>query len=309
LEFCSIVLRYMAQIIPTLPRSHFRNLGKWPARLILLLLAIAMAASIVPARQTMQIPPAKSAQEDGDLLLYQAIIQRMRDGQGYYPAAIQEQRARHYPVKPFVTVRLPTLAYIIASLGDGAAKALLLSIWAAALLAWRARLLGQFHLPIWATIGALALFSSVGPITKTHYVTVHELWAGGLLTLSLGLYRPDRWLPSFIAATLALALREHVLPFVLLMGTCAVLHRRWTEALAWVAAVIAFLLLLYGHMLRVTALTLALDGASPGWTKFGGISNAMSYFYQSSWFRILPDAWSYPFIVLSIFGWLSWRHP
>ncbi|MBU6252435.1 MAG: hypothetical protein KGN98_04505, partial [Alphaproteobacteria bacterium] len=299
----------MAQIIPTLPRSHFRNLDKWPARLILLLLAFAMVASIVPARQTTQIPPATSAQEDGDLVLYQAIIHRMRGGQGYYPAAIQEQRARHYPLRPFVTVRLPTLAFVIASLGDGAAKALLMLIWAAALLAWRARLLRQFHLPIWATIGALALFSSVGPIAKTHYVTVHELWAGGLLTLSLGLYRPDRWLPSFIAATLALALREHILPFVLLMGTCAMLHRRWREGLAWAAAVIGFLLLLYGHMLHVTALSVAADNASPGWMQFGGIGNMMSYFYQSSWLRILPDAWSYPFIVLSIFGWLSWHHP
>lgn len=289
--------------------SHFRHLGRWPARLILLLLAIAALASIVPASHTVQIQPAKTAQDDADLMLYQAIVQRIRSGEDYYTAATQEQRARHYPLRPFVTVRLPTLAYLIAFLGDLPAKALLIFIWAAAILSWRARLLSQFPLTIWATIAALLLFSSIGPITKTHYLTIHELWAGGLLTLSLGLYRPERWIPSVLIASLALALREHSLPFVLLMGAFAVGQSRWREAMAWAAAVIGFSLFLYSHMRSVALHLLPNDLASQGWTKFSGISGALSYFYQCSWLRILPDILAFPLITLSIFGWLTWRHP
>ncbi len=296
-------------MIRKLADSRFEGLSLWTARLILLLLAAAMLASLIPASRTVQAPPARTEQDDSDLILYQAIVKRVQAGESYYSAATKEQRARNYPLRPFVTVRLPTLANLIAALGNWGAKALLLSIWAAAIFAWRARLLPHASSSASATAAALLLFASVGPIMSTHYLTMHEFWAGGLLTLSLGMYRPERWLPSVVAASLALMMREHVLPFVLLMMASALWHRRWPEARAWTVAVLGFALLIGAHMHFVTALTLASDKASPGWAEFAGISGALSYFYQGSWFRILPDLWSYPLIILSLFGWLSWRHP
>ncbi len=288
--------------------SWFNRLAAWPARLILLLLACALVASIVPASQTVQPAPAKSAQDDGDLLLYEAIVGRMQAGQGYYQAAIAEQRRREYPLRPFVTVRLPTLAYIIALLGKTFAQALMLAIWVAALIAWRARLKPHMLLPIWGTMGAALIFCSVGPITRVHYVTVHELWAGGLLTLALALYRPGRWLPSLLVAASALAIREHCLPFILLMVANAVWQRNWRETAAWCGVIFGFALVLGLHWQMVTHLTLASDHASPGWLKLGGVHGAMMYYFQTSWLRLLPGYIGYPLLVLSLFGWLSWRH-
>lgn len=269
-------------------------------------MAAAMLASLLPASQTTPIPPPKTEADDGDLMLYQAIIRQMRAGQGYYMAATAAQRQRGYPLQPFVTVRLPTSASLIALLGDWAAKALLISIWAGAIGAWHRHLRSYVQPQLWAYMGALLLVNSIGPITNSHYLTVHELWAGGLLALSLGLYRPEHWLPSVVIAGLALMIREHSLPYVLIMAAHAFWHRRWREGASWSGLVLGFSLLMIWHHHMVTALVVPTDRVSVGWTEFGGIASALAYLYQTSWLRILPDALGYPLILLSVFGWLSW---
>ena len=50
--------------------------------------------------------------------------------------------------------------------------------------------------------------------TGSNFV-LHELWAGMLLALAFGLHRPGRkYGAALVAAGLALAIREHALPFV-----------------------------------------------------------------------------------------------
>lgn len=296
----------MAQMIHLQPKSRFFGLGQVAARLVLALLAAAMLASLIPASRTQQMPVAKTQAEDTDLLLYQAIIRRMRTGESYYSAATTEQRQRGYPLQPFVTVRLPTLASIIAYMGDWGAKLMLLGIWASAIWTWHRRLRAYIQPQLWAHLGAALLFNSIGPITKTHYVTVHEFWAGGLVTLSLGLYRPERWLPSALLAAGALMIREHSLPYVLIMAALAFWHRRWRETAGWITIVLGFSLALLAHRQMVTALIVPTDRISVGWAEFAGIAGALTYYLQTSWLRLLPDFLGYPLIVLSFFGWLAW---
>src|SRR3546814_12079814 len=54
----------------------------------------------------------------GDHALYARIAQRVAAGESYYTAAAAEHRSGHYPLRPFVTVRLPTLAHIVPPLGE-----------------------------------------------------------------------------------------------------------------------------------------------------------------------------------------------
>ena len=68
---------------------------------------------------------------------------------------------------------------------------------------------------------------------------LHELWAGMLVALAFGLHRPGRWGALLAVAALALAIREHALPFVLLLCAMAAWRRDWTEAAAWAALVLA----------------------------------------------------------------------
>src|ERR1700712_2902582 len=82
------------------------------ARLLLAALALLMAIGIVQTIAPAPGPHFGSA-DRGDAALYRAITARTAL-EGYYAAAISEQRARDYPVRPFVTVREPALASLSA---------------------------------------------------------------------------------------------------------------------------------------------------------------------------------------------------
>ncbi len=52
-----------------------------------------------------------------DLAMYREIVAHMEAGQGYYQAAAEAHRASGYPLFPFYSVRLPTLATFNALVG------------------------------------------------------------------------------------------------------------------------------------------------------------------------------------------------
>ena len=45
-----------------------------------------------------------------------------------------------------------------------------------------------------------------------------------------------------------------------------------------------------------------------GMSRTSGVHGAMMYYFQTSWLRLLPGYIGYPLLVLSLFGWISWRH-
>src|SRR5690606_29540631 len=102
--------------------------------LVLYGVIVSIAASTAP----------KPAFEGDDSLLYRRIIEQVNAGQSYYPVVVDEHRQHRYPLRPFVTVRLPTLAVALAALPDestrrgaiGLLGALTLGAWA-----WRLRAL------------------------------------------------------------------------------------------------------------------------------------------------------------------------
>lgn len=295
--------------------SRFCGLPSSAAKAILGLLAAVMLLSLWPAVQEAssgQAARAAAAAEspakgDEDLALYAAIISRVAAGENYHAVAADEQRNRGFPLRPFVTMRLPTLALVIAALGIGWAHALQMGIAMAAVLAWNKKLARE-TVDGWQRLALLGLLS-VGllPVLFPYYITLHDIWAGALVALSLGLYRPDRWLPSLIVAGCALALREQVLPFVLLMAAFALWHGRWRELMGWAVLTAAFAGLLVWHMQAVAAVILPADHNSPPWTVMGGPSAALNFLWQTSPLLDVPALLSYPLIVLSVFGWFSWR--
>ena len=72
---------------------------------------------------------------------------------------------------------------------------------------------------------SVALLAGLQVATIGYFFVLHELWAGMLLALSFGLHRPGKWVASLCVAALALAIREHALPFVLLMAALALWRR------------------------------------------------------------------------------------
>ena len=67
-----------------------------------------------PAR--LQSHTAAATDKQSDSALYQAIVERVRGGEGFYDATGAELRARNYPTRPVFNWREPTYAFVLARL-------------------------------------------------------------------------------------------------------------------------------------------------------------------------------------------------
>ena len=258
---------------------------------------------------------AKSAERarDEDLALYDRAVARIRKGENYYAFILAEHRRAHYPVRPGLAVRLPTLAYINAAIGEGGQIAAAVVLMIAVLAAWWGRLGSEpGGLPFRVRAMAL-LFVGASLGVNRYFFQLHELWAGMLLALAFGLHRPaaegrgGRWGWALAVAALALAIREHALPFVLLMAAMAFWRRAWREGAAWSALAAVFLVALAVHLHLVAAQVLPSDPPSPSWITFRGLSGWLSNITLSSNLRFLPHWLAGPLIVLMVFGWSGWK--
>ncbi len=242
--------------------------------------------------------------DDGDLALYRRISERVIAGEGYYAAAVGEQRASNYPVRPFVTVRLPTLAMIHKGTGIDGARWLALALLTASILAFLWRLRDVVSPVERGGAGVLILFGGAAAITPEAGL-IHELLAGLLLTLALAMYSPRRWWPSLIAAGLALALRELAAPFVLLWLAFALMQKRWNEVLSVAALLTVFAIGLYLHYLGVDAQRIPGDPISPGWDALAGLALPLVALSKLTALLILPTWLAAPLAILSLLGWLG----
>ncbi|MDE1916380.1 MAG: hypothetical protein KGJ57_04485 [Sphingomonadales bacterium] len=302
--------------------------GHWPriralAGLVALVLMLAASAIVPltvghgevarPAAMTASAGPLATRGRDADLALYDRVIARLRRGEPYYPVVAQEQRRGHYPLRPGLAVRLPTLAVIEAAIGGGT-QGLVLTILALALMlgvvaAWWGRLGQEGCSPAQRRMGTALMFLGASLGLNRYFFVLHELWAGMLLALALGLHRPGqgRWRGAWLAAALALAIREHSLPFVLLMMVMAFWRREWREGAAWGALIALFGVGLAWHLHRVAAVTMPGDPLGPSWFAMRGLAGWLSNVVLSSNLRFLPHWLAGPLVVAMMLGWAGWR--
>ena len=294
--------------------------------MIALVFAVLLAASITAQDTRLQTRETTSADanpaglvedrattaetnnaRDTDLQLYDVIAERVAAGENYYEVAVEEQRARDFPVQPGLAVRLPTLAFITAGVGQWGLIVLALTLGIATLVAWHYRLRDVPGGP--GRLRYMLLLLVIGAVAglKPQYLALHEVWAGMLIALSLGLYRKKRWIWALLAAALALAIRELALPFILLMGALALLRGNRGEALAWLGVVIVFTIGLTAHLSAVSALTSSADPASPGWFAMRGLGGWTANIVLSSPLYLLPPMLAAPLALLPLLGWAGWR--
>ena len=297
----------------------FPHWPRWAAALILALLAGAMAWSVLASAPAGKAPdalaaspaaaaPTSSGERDerlgGDMALYARIHARMAAGEGYYTAAIAQQRASNYPTRPFVAVRLPTLAWVQAAVGADGVRWLAFSMVAACLAAlhWHPALLAsvpeRFAAGVLLILGGGAALSPVAGYD-------HDFIAGLLLTLALLAYRPHRWWPALLAAGAALGLRELAAPFAALWLAFALADQRWREAAAVAAVLGLFAIGMAVHAQAVDALRLPGDLASQGWSAQAGYGLPIAALGQLTGLRFLPDALAAPIAVLPLIGWAA----
>lgn len=305
--------------------GHWAPLGARLGLLALLLLLIASA--LVPLQPPGGVRPNVTTRIDGqpvlgadeydqDIALYEAAIRKVQAGENYYDFIVPEHRLRDYPVRPGLSVRLPTLAYIEAALNTlhlGVAASI--AIMLATIAVWWRRFGEEPGVGRLRRVATALVFVGASLALNRHYYSLHELWAGMLLMLSFGLHRvrtPERagsWLGAFVCAALALFIRELSLPFVLLMGAMALWRRDWREALAWGGLVLAFALVLAIHLAQITPQVAPSDPHGASWWAFRGLSGWLGNVAGSSNLRLLPHWLAGPLVILTTLGWASWRTP
>lgn len=298
-----------------LPDLPFAELSSRGAALVLALLAAAMIWSVAanfPAR-SVDTPlaeaaakpaaaPARPAPGKGDMALYARIHARMAAGEDYYTAALAEQRASGYPTRPFVAVRLPTLAWLQAVIGPDGVRWLALALSGAAIAAlWRrAEPLASREERI---IASALLAAGGGAALSSVAGYDHDFITGVLLTVALLAYRPHRWGPALLAAAAALVVRELAAPFVLLWLAFAIGDKRWREAAALSGVLAVFALALFFHAHAVEAARLPGDLASQGWSARDGFALPLAGLGQLTGLRHFPPVLAAPLAILPLVGW------
>jgi hypothetical protein len=297
-------------VAPLTVATRFADLPAWAARLLMAaVLLLCVLGSITTLQPTSGTAEAVVDLTDTDLALYQAIAERVGEGEGYYKAAVAEQRARNYPLRPFVTVRQPTLAWIVGLLGPEGAALLLKGLMAAALLGLAVRLKGLAGSAVgWGSAAVLAA-AGLSLLTVPAMTFWHESWAALLIILSLACRTSRRWLPSVLIGLAAVLVRELALPFLGVMALLAWREGNRREAYAWAAAILISLGAVALHASAVAALVSNADPSSPGWSGAGGWPFVLGMMQRCSLFLFLPLPVIAILVPLSLLGWASFKHP
>ena len=287
----------------TSPPSRYVRLSPNVARTVIL----ALAALIVFGLMAPSSVPAQAASRDeGDLALYLAVADRVDAGEWYYDATGTELRARGYATSPFLNWRLPTSAWTLRALDDGASLALgglALAVVVAWAMALRSAKLDLPH----ALAGGLLVACAVAIATVDDVAAFHEVWAGLLIALSLAL-RQWSWVAAVVVGALAVAFRELAVAYLVVMLACAVIEKHRREAWAWAGVVAAFVVGLALHA-SVVSERIAGTDTTNGWLALGGWPFVLSTANWNLIVLVVGGAVTALFVPLAILGAASWDHP
>ncbi|MFA5968328.1 MAG: hypothetical protein WC816_03635 [Sphingomonas sp.] len=289
-------------------RISRRQAQFWLAGLVVLLLASASAV-FTPGPPAASHDPASAASDRADVLLYQQIAAGVRGGGNYYAVAVQAQRQNGYPVRPFVTMRLPTLALIQARLPAAIVFGLICALAAATLFAWYLRLSEALARRTPRLIG-LALLALGGMICiRPDLMAFHEVWAGLLVALSLAVWRPGDWVLAVGIAACAMLIRETAALYAMVMAMAAWMSGDRREAYGWAAALGLLALMVMAHAYGWSQVVRPDDPVGPGWSGMLGFGFFTKAITLLTALAILPELVGVTLVGLAIFGWASWRDP
>lgn len=253
-------------------------------------------------------PRVPEGERGSDLVLYETIVDRMNEGHSYYSAVAAEQPAQGYPTRPVMTVREPTVAWLITVLGGPrAACGLLLAIVLAASVSIVVRLRAvTASLLSWVVASILAAMSLI-LLVSPGLVYVHEMWAGALIVLSVAVRTGRRWAVSVVAGLAAALVRELAVPYLLVMLVMAVRQRRPREALAWGVAVAVWAGFYALHAIRVMGEVPVAAATSPGWLAVEGWPLFVEMIRSGSVLVLMPFWVAALLVPFALAGWWTCR--
>lgn len=239
-----------------------------------------------------------------DMDLYRDIAAQVAAGSDYYRAAIAAHMAHGYPVVPWVTVRLPAHAWLMAGLGEAGlsrvAQMLLFVVagaWTVALHKARCHPLEVIAAPLAILAGGFMVF----------YMTflMHEMVASLILALGFALWRTADERATVACVLAACLVREFAILALLVGMALAVVDRRWRDLRWWLAALVAVALVYAWHAGQVIAARDAAAVASQGWHGRIGASGAMYTVVANSILRAAGMVTGGLLLLLALLGWLA----
>jgi hypothetical protein len=288
--------------------SRYAGLTRPFARWAAVLLALLLLASLGVVGRPPEPAPSSPA-EVTDLGVYESIIAGLRAGGDYYPLAADTLRAGGYPLRPFVTMRLPTHSVVQAALPERLVPLLLYLLAAGVAAAWWTRLSPALPRAPARFVAIVLLAGGMVAFVQSGLAAFHEIWAGLLVALALAVRRPGRWVESAAIALVAMLVRETAALLPLVMAATAWVEGERREAAGWALALLAFALALAAHAWGVAHVVKPLDPASPGWSGLGGPGFFVEALRRSTALVILPMLVAAPLVALALFGWTAWRDP
>lgn len=283
-----------ARRLSRLPRGLARI---WLAGLVIL----PLLAAIPHAAMRMPPPPSVRVFRDDDL--YAETVNRVAAGEPYYAAAADAQRRHGYPTSPGPVFREPWLTWLLAQISPAGLRAFAVYPLYVLLIAVVGREIIAQRRPLPQTAFVMAAVASgVGMLGVDHAGYFHEIWAAGLLALSLVLYRPGRPAIAIALAFAACMIRELALPALGAMALFAMREKRLREAAAWLIAILVFGLVYAAHLHATSGLARPGDLVSPGWiTASGWRLVALAGRYNVA-LTLLPDWAVIAALVLALTG-------
>jgi len=270
------------------------------ARAILVVLAIAAGVGAYCGRRPHVTGNTKDVKKS-DVYMHQTVVSRVHAGEGYYHALGDELRRQGYALRPFFHWRLPTLLWSLGQLPHPRiGQAVLAALIAMMVGAWLTLLKPRLGFPIACMAAVLVGPPMIGLAFMTLWYFQHELWAGALVALSLGMYRRNP--PAAIVCGLAaLAIRELALLYVVIMLVFAIRERRIKESLVWAMGIIAFAAFLAIHAVIVSKHVGTSDPSDPSWVRLAGWAHTVAC---ANWMflSVTPYWLGGAALVLAIFG-------
>ncbi len=279
-------------------------------------LQLALWASLALFCVLVTFSPLRSGYTEGprfdaptDIDLYNAEIDRMRQGEGYYAAAATELRSRGYPTASVFNWRTPLPMWMVGNLPDFGGQLLLAFLAVLLIFAgfmWISREAGLGA----GSLAALLLFGAVMPCFLGKLYVMPVLWAGILIGLSAAAYGWERPLTGCLLGLAALFCRDLAGPYAVVCLALAWRDGRKRECRLWLMGLAAYAIFFAWHATQVAAWQLPTDTAHEhGWLRFGGAPFVISTVQLNAYLLVSPQWVAALFLVAALAGVSSWRSP
>jgi hypothetical protein len=274
--------------------------------LALTVLALLCLAAIALTRHDAPFDPTKM----GDVHMYANVVDGLRHGGDFYDTLRAQLVAGHYGMKSVFNWRTPffmSLTALMPSFRVMYGLVILVALAGAGLacrLVWRE--LGPIAAGILVSLEILSLGACLAP--RTYLIS--ELPAGFLILLSATAYGLGARRTGFIAAVLALFIRELAGPYVLVCAFLAWRERRWRELAVWGIALIGYGGYFLWHVHMVLAHQSPADHGDPsGWLQFGGLDFVLSAAAFNGYFLTAPLWQTAVLLPIGFVGHMAWPGP